>query len=446
MPNKNFFATAFSFLSATRYHINGGLLLIITSLLALCVANSPLAEGYQALWQHTICLQIGDFNLFNHGGHPLTLLGFINDALMAIFFFSVGLEIKREILVGELSSLRQALLPIIAAAGGMVIPVSVYLLFTAGTPAASGFAIPMATDIAFSLGVLSLLGSRVPISLKVFLTAFAVVDDIGGILVIAFFYTDHLAPYYLLAAAVVVLLLVVGNVLQVRRRWFYLGLGLVLWYLFMQSGVHATLAGVIAAFTIPATPSCHIGKYVRRIKDNITAFPSYHNGDLLSKEQISRLKSIESASDRVISPLQSLEDSLHAPVNYIIMPLFAFANAGVTLIGNNGTLDVGPITLAIFMGLVVGKFLGIFFFSLLAVRLRLSALPEGMTYTNLAGVSLLGGIGFTVSLFIANLTFKPGSELLNQAKMGIVAGTFVAGILGILMLKASKSMHHTASN
>ena len=441
MVHKKIFTTAFSFLSATRYHINGGFLLIFTSILALIIANSPLSDIYQSLWNHTVRLQIGSFNLFNHGGHPLTLLGFINDALMTVFFFSVGLEIKREILVGELSHIRQALLPVTAAIGGMTVPVLIYVLLTADTPAAAGFAIPMATDIAFSLGVLSLLGRNVPISLKIFLTAFAVVDDIGGILVIAFFYTDHLSLVHLLASVLVTAILITGNCLHIRRRWFYLIGTLLLWYLFMQSGIHATLSGVIAAFTIPATPSFHIGKYVRRIKDNINAFPIHHNGDLLNNEQINRLKSIESASDHVISPLQSLEDSLHAPVNYIIMPLFAFANAGVVLTGTSGSPDIGLITIAVAAGLIAGKFTGIFLFSVFAIRMRLCNWPEGMSYGNLAGISLLGGIGFTVSLFIANLTFDADSPMLNQAKLGIVAGTFLAALLGLCVLKITRRKH-----
>ncbi len=427
--------TAFSFLSATRYHINGGILLIFTAVVAMLLANSPWADQYFQFFQQPIALQIGSFNLFSHGGHPLTLTGFINDALMAIFFFSAGLEIKREILVGELSNLRQALLPIIAAVGGMIVPVTLFALLTRHTPGATGLAIPMATDIAFSLGVLSLFGKRVPLSLKVFLTAFAVVDDIGGILVIAIFYSSHLSLSWLLAGGGVLLLLIIANLCNIRRRWLYLWLGMLLWYLFMQSGVHATIAGVIVAFTIPATPGLHVEKYISRIRQQINSFDLKHlHGKLLSKPQISRLKSIESASDRVISPLQSLEDDLHAMVNYAIIPLFALANAGVNIQGDGQGMSFSTLSTAIVVGLVVGKFIGILLFTLLAVRLKWSDMPEGMNIPNLCGIAMLGGIGFTVSLFIANLSFENSPLLLAEAKLGVVSGTLLAGIAGAIIL------------
>lgn len=233
----------FSFQRAAHYHINGGMLLMGVVLLAMFLANSPWGDIYASFWNYEVHLQIGEFNFFSHNGHHMTLMTFINDALMAVFFFSVGLEIKREILVGELSSFRQALLPIVAACGGMLVPVLIYYFMTAGTPAQSGLAIPMATDIAFSLGVLSLFGKRVPLSLKVFLTAFAVVDDIGGILVIALFYTSHLSVNYLIASAGILLILCGGNFFRVHNRWFYIFWGVIMWYLFLQSGIHATIAG-----------------------------------------------------------------------------------------------------------------------------------------------------------------------------------------------------------
>ena len=366
----------------------------------------------------------------------MTLMTFINDALMAVFFFSVGLEIKREILVGELSSFRQALLPIVAACGGMLVPVLIYYFMTAGTPAQSGLAIPMATDIAFSLGVLSLFGKRVPLSLKVFLTAFAVVDDIGGILVIALFYTSHLSVNYLIASAGILLILCGGNFFRVRNRWFYIFWGVIMWYLFLQSGIHATIAGVVAAFTVPATPHYKIGKYINRIRENIAVFPaSDKESVVLSKMQINVLKSIESSSDRVISPLQSLEDSLHGMVNYIILPLFAFANAGVSLTADHGGLEVGMATWAVLAGLLAGKFAGIYFFTWLVIKMGFAGLLKGMTWVNLTGICLLGGIGFTVSLFIANLSFGDSPVLLTQAKMGVILGTVLAGVLAYLVLQ-----------
>lgn len=426
----------YSFLSFLKHRVNGGMVLMIVAVLAMVVANSPWADAYHAFWSHPVSLQVGSFNLFSHHGEPLTLMAFINDALMAVFFFSVGLEIKREVLVGELSSLRQALLPIIAAVGGMLIPVLLYFALTAGTPAADGLAIPMATDIAFSLGVLSLFGKRVPLSLKIFLTAFAVVDDIGGILVIAFGYTSHLDVAYLLGALGVLLLLAVANRMRVMSRTFYCWAGIVVWYLFLQSGVHATIAGVLVAFTIPSIPCLNVKKYIARIRENVAEFPHFDKSSiLLTPNQIDILKSIESASDRVISPLQFMEDRMHGMVNYLIMPLFAFANAGITLSGAEGAV-AGLVTYAIVIGLVLGKSVGIYLFTWLAVRSRVTALPQGMNWQNVAGVSLLGGIGFTVSLFIANLSFGETDEvLLNQAKLGVLVGTVLAGVLGYVVLR-----------
>jgi NhaA family Na+:H+ antiporter len=427
---------SFSFQRATHYHINGGILLMGIVLLAMLVANSPWSEAYMKFWNKEVYLQIGNFNIFNHHGAPMTLMTFINDVLMTIFFFSVGLEIKREILVGELSSFRKALLPIIAACGGMILPVIIYFTMTHGTPAENGLAIPMATDIAFSLGVLSLFGKRVPISLKIFLTAFAVVDDIGGILVIALFYTSHLDMIFLIYATIVVLLLCAGNRIGVHNQWFYITLGFVLWYFFLQSGIHATIAGVIAAFTVPSKPHFKTGKYINFIKQNIDEFPDIQSENIiLSKTQISVLKSIESASDKVISPLQSLEDGLHPLVNYFVIPLFAFANAGIVLVSEyGGQMEMGLLTWAVMIGLVAGKFIGIYLFTWLAIKSRLSALANGMTWKNLAGISLLGGIGFTVSLFIANLSFGDDIIMLSQAKLGVLLGTAIAGILGCVVL------------
>lgn len=428
---------SFSFQRAAHYHINGGILLMVIVLLAMLVANSPWSEAYLNFWDKRVYLQVGDFNLFNHHGHPMTLMTFINDVLMTIFFFSVGLEIKREILVGELSSFRQALLPIIAACGGMLLPVIIYYMITKGTQAENGLAIPMATDIAFSLGVLCLFGKRVPISLKIFLTAFAVVDDIGGILVIALFYTSHLDPTWLIYAGTALSVLCAGNRMGVHNHWFYIVVGFVLWYCFLQSGIHATIAGVVAAFTVPATPHLHTGKYINYIKQNIEEFPgnTCKKDIILNKEQINALKCIESASDRVISPLQSLEDNLHALVNYVVIPLFAFANAGIVLTSEyGGQLEIGMLTWAVTIGLVIGKFVGIYLFTWLTIKSRLSTLVNGMTWSNLAGISLLGGIGFTVSLFIANLSFGNDAEMLGQAKLGVLFGTAIAGILGYIVL------------
>lgn len=429
---------------ALRRHANGGNILILATVLALVVANIPAINGYYFdFWNQTVRLQIGSFNLFSHAGHPMTMLQFINDALMAIFFFSIGLEIKREVLVGELSSFRQALLPIMGAVGGMIIPVGLFFLLSRGTDYVGGAAIPMATDIAFSLGVLAMLGSRVPVSVKIFLTTLAVVDDIGGIIVIAVFYSSHIEFALLLYALLLLGVLLLGSVLHIKSKIFYLSIGGIVWFLFLNSGVHPTIAGVLVAFCIPATPVFAPKRYIKSIRSAIAHFnqdddESLSRKSILDKEQMDWLKQIESASDKVISPLQELEDSLHPVVNNFIVPLFAFANAGIFLLDMNPATVVQGISLAIIIGLVVGKFLGIFCFSWLTVKVGLAPMPENTDWKMLSAVAVLGGIGFTVSLFIANLTFDSGSELdamlLNQSKIGIVVGSLLAGVLGFLLL------------
>ena len=422
--------------AAVPMNIVASAFLFLMALLAAVAANSSFAPAYNEFLSHQLYFQVGDFNLFSHNGHSLTVHQFINDGLMTVFFLTVGLEIKRELLVGELSSVRKALLPFIAACGGMIVPVAIYtFICPANTDAGHGLAIPMATDIAFSLGVLSLLGKRVPLSLKIFLTAFAVVDDIGGIMVIAAFYSKHVSLGYLAWAAVLLLMLfLIGKRVSTNKTFFML-IGIVIWYLFLQSGIHSTIAGVLLAFVIPARPRLDVGKYIERIRRTINMFPVTNEDEIvLTNRQIAMLKRVESASDRVISPLQSLEDNLHLAVNFVILPLFAFANAGVVFSGS-GEL-IGDVTWAIAAGLLFGKFFGIYLFTWLAVKMGIAGMPRGMTWKTTAGVSLLGGIGFTVSLFITNLSFGDGQAvLLNQAKFGVLLGTLVAGMLGFLYLR-----------
>ena len=291
-------------------NITASILLFLAAISAAVIANSSVAPVYQAFLSHELHLQIGSFNLLSHGGENLRMIEFINDGLMTIFFLLVGLEIKRELLVGELSSFRKAVLPFIAACGGMLVPVIIYMLICPpGSVGGQGSAIPMATDIAFSLGVLSLLGNRVPLSLKIFLTAFAVVDDIGGILVIAIFYSSHVSYGYLLVAALLYVFLYFIGKWGATNKIFFLVIGVVIWYLFLQSGIHSTISGVILAFVIPAKPRLNVGKYIEDIRRIIAGFPTMESGSIvLTNEQIARLKEVESASDRVISPLQSLED------------------------------------------------------------------------------------------------------------------------------------------
>ena len=420
-----------------RISINliASILLFMSAIVAAVVANSSWAPYYQMFLDQELYLRIGDFNLFSHGSHPLKMLDFINDCLMTIFFLSVGLEIKRELLVGELSTFRKAILPIIAACGGMLLPVLIYaLIVPSGSAEMRGCAIPMATDIAFSLGVLSLLGRRVPLSLKIFLTAFAVVDDIGGILVIAFCYSDHVALSYLLVAALLFAFLYYMGRRGVTAKIFYLSFGLIIWYLFLQSGIHSTISGVILAFMFPARPHLEAGRYIEQIRSIIRTFPVSEKEEIvLTNDQIKMLKKVEQASDYVISPLQSMENNLHGLVNFLILPLFAFANAGVVFSGGGSV--IGDVSIAVAVGLLTGKFIGIFSFTWLTIKCRITPMPQGMNWKNLAGVSLLGGIGFTVSLFIANLSFAANHpEMLNEAKFGVLCGTIVAGILGYLVL------------
>lgn len=418
--------------------------MIAATVLALVIANIPsINEYYFNFWTQEVRLQVGDFNIFSHSGHPMDMLAFINDALMAIFFFSIGLEIKREILVGELASFKQALLPITAAVGGMVCPVLIYWLLAAGTEYSGGAAIPMATDIAFSLGVLAMLGKRVPLSLKIFLTTLAVVDDIGGIVVIAAFYTTHIEADLLLYAAGLLVVLLLGSHMHIKSKIFYLGIGGVVWFLFLNSGIHPTIAGVLVAFCVPATPVFAPKKYIKIIRNSIAHFRGeddelLNQRTILNRHQLNWLKEVESASDKVISPLQELEDSLHPIVNYFIVPLFAFANAGIFLLDTDPASVIEGVSLAVILALVAGKFVGILSFSWLTVKLGATPMPDHSNWKMIAAVSMLGGIGFTVSLFIATLTFNGADplaiELLNHAKLGIVAGSLLAGVGGWLLL------------
>ncbi len=446
VENRSVFASGifFSARQAISRHATGGNVLIAATVLALVIANIPgFNQTYFSFWEQEVRLQLGDFNFFSHSGHPMSLLAFINDALMAVFFFTIGLEIKREVLVGELSSFKQALLPIIGAVGGMVVPVLVYYLMSRGSAYAGGAAIPMATDIAFSLGVLAMLGKRVPMSLKIFLTTLAVVDDIGGIIVIAAFYSSHIEVMLLVYAAVLLGVLLLGSVMRIKSKIFYLGIGGVIWFLFLNSGIHPTIAGVLVAFCVPASPVFAPKKYIKKIRNSIAHFSQDDEEDLtrksiLDKEQLNWLKEIESASDKVISPLQDLEDSLHPIVNFFIVPLFAFANAGIFLLDMDPASLFEGISLAVMTALVIGKFLGILSFSWLAVKLHLAPMPAHSNWHMMSSIAMLGGIGFTVSLFIATLTFNPAvaaqADLLNHAKLGIVAGSLIAGIVAFIWL------------
>ena len=434
----------YPFISMLRKYVSSSVLLVIATVAALIIANSPWGDTYRAFWELPVHVSLGDFNFYSHNGHAMSLGEFINDYLMAIFFLSVGLEIKREVLCGELSSIKKAMAPVIGACGGMIIPVIVFFLICPKHPDMErGMAIPMATDIAFSLGCLSIFSKRCPISLKIFLAALAVADDLGGIIVIAIRYTEHLNLWYLLASAALVVVLCIGNWTGVRTKAFYFNTGVLLWFCVLGSGIHATIAGVVLAFCVPANIPKGTKFWLERIRHKLDHFPATtvtradrNKPVVLSDEEIAMLKSVESASDHLVSPLQDMEDVLKMSVNYHIIPLFAFANAGVNLEGMSLMNLFSGIGLAVFLGLLVGKFCGVLSFSWLGIKFGIIQMPEKANWKSFASICMLCGIGFTVSMFMAALSY-PGAhhaDYLNDAKLGILCGSVASAIIGCLML------------
>jgi NhaA family Na+:H+ antiporter len=421
-----------------RTEAAGGALLVLSAAAALVIANSPLADGYHRLWTREIPIDVA--------GHVLSLTAhqWINDGLMAVFFLLVGLEIKRASIAGELASRRQAALPVAAALGGMAVPAAIYVATAAGGDAAHGWAIPMATDIAFALGILALVAPQAPAGLKVFLAALAIVDDLGAVIVIAVFYSGAISTHALLMAGVCLLILIALNRLGVWYVIPYLVVGLALWYFVHESGVHATIAGVLLAMTIPANTPLNTAQYSARARALLDEFDRTETGDLrvlTSKGQQDAIFALERVSTHALAPLLRLEHALHRVVAFGIMPLFAFANAGVTL--NGVSLDT--VTLAVFAGLLIGKPLGITAATWIAVRLRVASLPDGAGWPALHGCAWLGGIGFTMSLFIATLAFG-ATPRLDAAKAGILAASVVAGIAGALVLRNSLNRTPAADN
>lgn len=412
---------------------SGGILLIICTVIALAWANSPWFESYHHLWHTYISINIVNVLILDYSIHH-----WINDGLMVIFFFTVGLEIKRELLVGELSSIQKASLPIAAAIGGMLIPAVLYTIFNAGSQRADGWGIPMATDIAFVVGVMALLGPRIPLTLKIFVLALAIADDIGAVLVIAIFYTSEISITALIIAAIVLVILFLLNRLGTKSLIPYTLLGIILWLAFLKSGVHATIAGVLLAFTIPASSRFNTNEFSDRVKQLIKSFDETgdHWKNVLNNAQRQHdVHAIETSCERVLTPLQRFEHGLHPYVAFFIIPVFALANAGVTLAGLDilGAL-LSPVSLGIIVGLFIGKQFGIFAFSFLAVKLKLASLPEGVNWKNLYGAGMLAGIGFTMSLFIAGLAFVDPA-LLNLSKIGVLTGSLLSGIVGFAYLK-----------
>jgi NhaA family Na+:H+ antiporter len=414
---------------------SSGIILLGSTILALLLAHSPLASAYTAVLDTKIGIAIGPLALSE------SLLHWINDGLMAIFFFVVGLEIKREVLVGELASPRAAALPIVAAIGGVIAPALIYLAFNAGGPAARGWGVPMATDIAFALGCLVLLGDRVPFSLKIFLTAVAIVDDLIAVLVIALFYSGGVQLMALGIGLGLLALLAVANLAGVRGTLVYAGLGVLVWLAFLQSGVHATIAGVLIALTIPARNRIDAPTFLqqaRAILDQFERGPDDAPGMLTDELQNSAVIELEEACEHVQAPLQKLEHQLQPWVALMIMPVFALANAGVALSAGIFDSQTAPVALGIGLGLVLGKPVGLLGAVWLATRAKIADLPSGVSWPQMVGASALAGIGFTMSLFIATLAFVDTATLAT-AKVAILGASVVAGTLGMLLLRQSQA-------
>lgn len=415
-----------------RMEAAGGILLLIAAATAMVLANSPFAGSYFELWNTPVSVGVGSWALTK----PVLL--WVNDGLMALFFFVVGLEIKRELLIGELSSLRKATVPIAAALGGMIMPALVYVSFNSGRETLPGWGIPMATDIAFAVGILALLAKNAPVGLKVFLTAVAIIDDIGAVLVIAVFYTAKVNLTALVVASGVLLALFALNWMRVRIPLPYLLLGLILWFAVLKSGVHATVAGVALAFFIPAQRSLDEQTFLQKARGFLDAFEKGgpHPGPMPTYDQRAAIHSLERLSHSAEAPLARLEHRFHPWVAFFIVPLFAFANAGVAIqVGSSGFFQ-NPVTLGVTFGLLFGAPLGVFLFTWGAVRSGLGDLPKGVTWREVAGVAALCGIGFTMSLFIGSLAFD-APEYLEQAKVGIVVGSALSALVGATLLRSA---------
>lgn len=406
-----------------------GILLFGATVIAMIWANSGYSDSYQALWQLNLGISAENFKLTK----PLML--WINDGLMTVFFFLIGLEIKRELLIGELNTMKKAAFPLIAAIGGMLFPLAVFLVFNSSPETAHGWGIPMATDIAFTLAIVRILGKRVPLSLKIFLTAFAIVDDLGAVLVIAIFYSSGIDWLLILYAMIPLALLFFLSYRGVYFKYLSIGIAIVVWYLFLKSGIHPTIAGVLMAFTIPIRQRIDMEDFTESLA-NITARFKQTDRDylpILSKEQMEQMDDLEDLAEKFNSPLQRLEHGLHGWVAYFIMPIFALANAGVVFSADMDldTLIIRNIAIALF----VGKGVGITLFSFLGIKLKIAALPEGINYGQIIGVAILAGVGFTMSIFVANLAFIGNPVFIDSSKVGILIGSVVSGIVGFIILR-----------
>jgi Na+:H+ antiporter, NhaA family len=412
------------FMRFAKMEASSGILLLAGTIAALVWANSPWDASYHAIWSVDVSIGLGRF-LLTETRHE-----WVNDGLMSLFFFLVGLEIKREVLIGELSSIRKAAFPFIAAVGGAIVPAILYLVVNHGGAGQKGWGIPMATDIAFALGVLTVLGSRVPASLKIFVTALAIVDDIIAVLVIALFYTDRIHILSLLIGIAGVGLAFGANLLGVRRPVVYAVIGICVWCAVLKSGVHATVAGVLLAFTIPARTYIDRDVFLTRGRSLLDRFEAAAPN---SSEAHAAIHSMEAQYALVESPLQRIEHFLHPWISYLVMPLFAFANAGVRILGNGLAAATHPVTMGVVAGLFLGKPLGIYCSAWIAAKTGLATRPAELSWGNVFGAACLSGIGFTMSLFIATLAFGDGA-LLDMSKIGTMAASLAAGIVGSMIL------------
>lgn len=412
-----------------------GIVLFSSALVALILANSPFSKEYLHFWETNFSIGFGEYILTKSLHH------WINDGLMAVFFFVVGLELKREIVGGELSQPKNAILPIVAALGGMIFPALIYFMFNSSGEASNGWGIPMATDIAFALGVLYLLGDKVPLPAKIFLTVLAIADDIGAVLVIAFFYTSTIDFNSLLVGAICMSILIFGNIIGVRNTLFYGIIGICgLWLAFLMSGIHATIAAVLAAFTIPVNPKITEKQFLTKLDSLYNLFKKAEPNDnpTVTSEQLHILEEIRGYSKKALTPLQRLEHRMHPLVAFIIMPIFALCNAGVEI--NSSIFDNGMsrVTLGIIFGLIFGKLIGIIGCTWLFTKLKWASLPDGLNFKHIIGVGFLASIGFTMSLFITELAFTD-VQLITEAKFGVLIASFFASIVGFMVMKmASK--------
>lgn len=407
----------------------GGILLFGATILALIIANSQLSGWYENLRDTPFGIEFNKFSLTK----PLIM--WINDGLMAIFFFMIGLEIKRELMVGELNSPSRAALPLIAAVGGMAFPILIFLILNKNPEASHGWGIPMATDIAFSLAILKLLGKLVPIGLKVFLAAIAIIGDLGAVIVITLFYGSSIDWTTLAWAAIPIAILIVLSFLNYFSKYFHLFCGIIIWYLFLKSGLHPTTAGVILAFTVPLRQRIDVKTFSVKISEIANGLKELHTEPrpILSSGQMERIDELEEWTERVQSPLQHLEHVLQNWVAYFIIPVFAFFNAGVAF-SSDMQPDI-PLVTTLALSLFLGKSIGVMSFSFLSLKLKFAVLPEGVSFGQIAGISILAGVGFTMSMFIANLAFAEAATLMDSAKIGILTGSMVSGLTGYLVLR-----------